>query len=961
MRLKFIFLLLILPIFCQAQNEYIMEGKIIDMLLNTPLPKAKVEVFSLPDSVLLDTAIADHYLLDHYTPGSGEVEESQKSYTGGFRVGVQTPGSYLLKISDHGFITLDKEINIKKRDYYTDLGNLYLEAEATDLGEVVVRTSKVKFYHKGDTLVYNADAFRLAEGSMLDALIKQLPGVELNDEGQIMVNGKFVESLLLNGRDFFGDNRKLMLDNLGAYTVKNIEVYDKASRLSELAGTNLGDESYVMDVKLKKEYMVGSTLNVEGGYGSSDRYLGRIFAMAFTSRNRYAAYFNVNNLNDSRKPGENSSWTPEAMPTGVRRTISGGFDYSLRPKNDKWELDGHANASGVNEHDGTDIVRTNFLPGTNTYDYAFNRMSNHTLQLSTNHKVYFKGVQGYGVAMEPFFRYQRWNNLHTDISATFDEAYNDVTTSFIEEIYSGDTPAVLGHILNRNIERNRLKGHSLSTGTNLWQGIKMPWGSNLLIINLIGEYNRRHENRLNDYVINFGSDPNPSTQADRIFNNYPDFDYTAGVTVGYNYIIKLGMSLGLEYGFTHHYNRETSNLYVLENSDARNEYVSGLLPSLLSQSPILDPLNSYLSKERNIDNRLKLLYIFSPSINDNHFRLVLEYPLIFANRTINYRRGGMTDIFRRHYILFDNSRLYMIFESANGKHEVNVAGELNSKTPDMKWMVDICDTTDPMNIIIGNPGLRQALNQQYVLSYQFRPSSNKIFTMLRLEANIWHNSFGQSVKYDSKTGVREMSYANVNGNSNYNARVTYRQYIGRIQIGNTLKAAHQKSVDLTGYTGEEVTESRVNDLNFSDNLSLTYSFGKGKVSLNFDGRFNRYTGESEFFMPQNTWTLKTGLNALFSLPYNFELSTDFSIFNRRGYVDNNLNTDNYVWNARLSYKALKGSLLFMLDGYDILHDLKNVSYTMNAQARTEVYRTVLPRYVMFHIQWFFNHTPMKKK
>lgn len=960
MRFKIVFLLLVLPFFCQAQNNYSMIGRILDKLSNTPLPKARVEVFSLPDSSFLVSANADLYVLDHYTPGVGEVEESQKSYTGEFRVMFQSPGTYLLKVSNHGYETLDKEITVKKRDFFTDLGSLYLEPEATDLGEVVVRTSKVKFYHKGDTLVYNADAFRLAEGSMLDALIKQLPGVELNDDGQITVNGKFVESLLLNGRDFFGDNRRLMLDNLGAYTVKNIEVYDKSSRLSELAGTSLGDETYVMDVKLKKEYMVGTTLNVEGGYGTSDRYLGRIFAMSFTSRNRYAAYFNVNNLNDSRKPGERSSWTPEAMPTGVRRTVSGGFDYSLRPKNDKWELDGNANAEGVNEHDGTDVVRTNFLPTTNTYDYSFNRMSNHTLKFSTNHKVYYKGVTGYGVAMEPFLRYQRWNNIHSDISATFDEAYNDVTTSFIEDIYDGDSPAALGHILNRNIARNRLKGHSLSTGTNLWQGIKMPWGSNLLIINLIGEYNRRHENRFNDYIINFGSDPNPSTRADRIFNNYPDFNYKTGVTAGYTYIIKMGMSVGLEYEFTHHYNRETSNLYLLENTDDMRGYISGILPSLLSQASVFDPLNSYLSKERNFDNRLKLVYAYGTDICGNHFQINLECPLIFANRSINYKRGGLTDTFRRHYILFDSSRLYMIFESANRSHEVTVAGELNSKAPDMKWLVDIPDTTDPLNILTGNPRLKQALNQCYTLYYIFRPRTNKIFAMIRLKADLWHNSFGQSVKYDSKTGVRELGYANVNGNRNYDARLTYRQSIGKIQIGNIMSAAHQKSVDLTGYLGGDATENKVNDLSFSDNLSVTYSFGKGKVSLDFDGRFNRYTGESAFFVPQNTWTLKTGLNALLSLPYNFELSTDFSIFNRRGYVDNNLNTDNYVWNARLSYKTLKGSLVFMLDGYDILHDLKNVSYTMNAQARTEVYRTVLPRYFMFHIQWFFNHTPMKK-
>lgn len=87
---------------------------------------------------------------------------------------------------------------------------------------------------------------------------------------------------------------------------------------------------------------------------------------------------------------------------------------------------------------------------------------------------------------------------------------------------------------------------------------------------------------------------------------------------------------------------------------------------------------------------------------------------------------------------------------------------------------------------------------------------------------------------------------------------------------------------------------------------------------------------------------------------------DFTMYNRRGYSDSVLNTDNFILNARLSKSILKGSIVLMLDGYDILHDLSNVSYTVNAQGRTETYRTILPRYFMFHLQWRFNHTPKRR-
>lgn len=94
-----------------------------------------------------------------------------------------------------------------------------------ELGEAVVRATKLKFYMDGDTLVYNADAFNLSEGSMLSSLIKKLPEVEINKGGEITVNGQRVESMLLNGKDFMNSDRELLLENMPAYMVKKIKSY----------------------------------------------------------------------------------------------------------------------------------------------------------------------------------------------------------------------------------------------------------------------------------------------------------------------------------------------------------------------------------------------------------------------------------------------------------------------------------------------------------------------------------------------------------------------------------------------------------------------------------------------------------------------------------------------------------------------------------------------------------------
>lgn len=137
---------------------------------------------------------------------------------------------YIFSISAFGYVPAFLDVDLStlgNREYSFQLRPVYLSPVLHKLDEVVVTASRVKFYNRGDTLVYNADAFKLAEGNMLDVLIRQLPGVELKDDGNIYVNGKFVETLLLNGKDFFDNNKQLMLNNLAAYMIKNVEVYNK--------------------------------------------------------------------------------------------------------------------------------------------------------------------------------------------------------------------------------------------------------------------------------------------------------------------------------------------------------------------------------------------------------------------------------------------------------------------------------------------------------------------------------------------------------------------------------------------------------------------------------------------------------------------------------------------------------------------------------------------------------------
>lgn len=289
---------------------------------------------------------------------------------------------------DVGYINVELS-NLGRRETKLDLPDLCLK-RARRLEEVTVTASKVKFYHKLDTLVYDATAFQLAEGSMLDALVSQLPGVELKDNGQIFVNGKYVESLLLNGRDFFGKDNQLMLDNLGAYAVKDISVYERKGKTSEFYGRDMGDKDFVMDVRLKREYQHGWMVNIEGGAGSEERYLGRLFGLHFTPYSQIALFGGINNVNDQRKPGQNTTWSPDKMPKGSQKTSQAGIDYNVSFNRMQNTINGNLTFSHVTDHSVSNTQRTNLLPSGNTYDYMFNNARQRTTKVNQYNNLYLR-------------------------------------------------------------------------------------------------------------------------------------------------------------------------------------------------------------------------------------------------------------------------------------------------------------------------------------------------------------------------------------------------------------------------------------------------------------------------------------------------------------------------------------------------------------------------------------------
>ena len=226
---------------CFADNVHKINGNCVDNFTNEPISGATA-VLMTADSVALDTVITSK-------------KGSWPNTGGAYSFSRKDKGRYIVKVSMVGYEDAYQPFTIhSKREEEVWVKAIRMDKSINMLPEVTATASKIKMVMRGDTVVYNADAFRLKDGSMLEELIQALPGTTIDDNGRIYVNGKYVESLLVNGRDFFNGNPTLALRNLPAYTVSKIKVYDDDGMYSRMMKRDMGDRKYTMDVRLKKEY-----------------------------------------------------------------------------------------------------------------------------------------------------------------------------------------------------------------------------------------------------------------------------------------------------------------------------------------------------------------------------------------------------------------------------------------------------------------------------------------------------------------------------------------------------------------------------------------------------------------------------------------------------------------------------------------------------------------------------------
>ncbi len=948
-----------------------LNGNVQDVRAHRDLIGATVEMLDA-DSTVLQQAVAKH----HYWGSSGdgkvyEWETSEFSFTV-----PAVPAKYIFRISYVGHRTtyVDYKLErIGRREHERALPPLYLAPVSTMLPEVPVTASRVKFYYKGDTIIYNADAFILAEGSMLDALIGQLPGVELKRDGRIYHEGKFVDDLLLNGKQFFSKDRKLMLENLPAYTVKEIAIYDKQTDENEWLGIkDRQTQHHVIDVRLKKEFMIGWIANAEagasptGGGSEGARYLARLFAMRHSDFSRLAIVANANNLDDDSQPGESGGW--QRAGNALRRTERADLSFLVSERNKRWEYHGDASVNHQRTEGETRTVRQNFLPSGDLYDHCFSNSRNEDLRLSSYHDFYrnHKSVRWH---ISPNLKYHHFNHSSDFASATFNAPVADVSRRLLDELFSPNASRVnlRDTLVNRILQQGLGRGHALEGTFNTGATIKIPHSNENLRLGATISYSDRDEHLFNRQTVDYGaSSSQPPTHQHHFTDNHPDRNGTIQATAGYNIPLGEGWrSIHATYYFTHNWRHRRSSLYLLDRLSEEPSAVDDL-PSMTEYQQVMDSTNTFDSRLRENSHRLDLNlgYKFNKAKYGQIWTL-LNGNVTLHQQHLDYQRGSIdTTLCRTAVSITMDDNTYLDIE---GGHQIGMTMGIRQALPALEQRIDLRDDTDPMNIRLGNTRLHPSVTPDFGVNgvYRFKRGYHYME---------WHqkrtfNAIAMGCTYDVRTGARTYRPENVNGNYTTDAGYTFHCALdsaNKLILDLPFHVTHSQSVDLVGTAAGDAAmstgpqRSKVRRLTLSLLPSFKADIGRHHFDLVCQPVWERLCSDRPDFQDFSAFTCRTSLAAILKLPWKLDLSTDLTLYSRTGYADKLLNTNDLVWNARLSRPFFKGKLLVLFDGFDLLGQLSNVTRTLNAQGRTETWTNVMPRYALLHVVYRLSKQPKKK-
>lgn len=938
MKRSILSMLLMFVAIASLAQERLISGKITDRDTKDPVEQVTIQLLKT-DSTYVSGAISNE--------------------RGLFHVNAPANGKYLLKITSVGYKPTVKRIQISE-DKNLAMGNVVIGADAIMLKGAVVTAMAQKVSLKEDTFVYNSAAYRTPEGSVVEELVKRLPGAEVSDDGTIKINGKEVKKILVDGKEFMTGDTKTALKNLPTSIIDKIKAYDEKSDLSKVTGIDDGEEQTVLDFGVKKGMNKGVISNINLGVGNKNRYNMRGMGGYFANNNRFMLFANANNTSDRGfGGGPGRGFWGGANGLNASKMIGANYNYELK---DKFKF----NTSLRWNHSDGDVWSSrsseNFMGTSSSFSNSLSQSYSRSNSWNGNIRLEWMPDSMTNILFRPSISWSSSDGLSGSQSASYNKDPYTITTKDplseegIEEMEKAEamvnsqlTNGITysdNNNINGMLQINRKLGNK---GRNITFRVDAKYTDN--------DSKSISLNNAKLYLVQTAEGKDSTYQTNR-YNLTPSKNYSYAGQLTYSEPLWKATFLQFSYKFTYSYSKSDRSTYDFSKYAMSGDHEYRGWDSYLN--PFAGHLNDYrddnlsrFSEYRNYNHDIQVMMRFirqkynlnfGVMVQPQQSKYIQDYQGVHVDTVRNVVNVSPTLDFRYRFSKMSNLR-------------INYRG--TTSQPSISQLLDITDNSDPLNISMGNPGLKPSFTQNFRLFYNnFVQNHNKgIMTFVNFSTT--NNSISNKVTYDETTGGRITRPENINGNWNAMGAFMFNCSIDSAGVWNINTGAHANYNNYVSYLSlDKKSDSQKNttrSITWRQNLSFSYRNDWAEFSLDGTLTYNKAKNKLQPTSNLETWQFSYGPSMTLTAPWGTSLNSSLSINSRRGYNDSSMNTDEFVWNAQLSQGFLKGKpLTIMLQFYDLLRQQSTFSRAISATSRTDTEYNAINSYAMLHVVYRLN-------
>lgn len=871
---------------------------------------------------------------------------------GNFAVAAPSNGTYLLKITSVAYKPLIKKITISGGKGL-ELGEVMLQADAIMLKEAIATGQAAKVVLKEDTFVYNAAAYHTPEGSVVEELVKRLPGAQVDDNGKITINGKEVKKIKVDGKEFMTGDTETALKNLPTSIIDRIKAYDEKSDLSRVTGIDDGNEETVLDFGIKRGMNKGVMSNFDLAIGTEKRYSERGMLSYMKDNFRVMSFLSANNVGDRGFGGGRGGWGGGNNGLSASKMVGLNLNYEIARL---LKLDGSVR---WNHRDNDNWSRTSsesFLGDVSSFSNRLSQAYGRSNSWNAQLRLEWTPDTLTNIMFRPSASFSKSDNRSNALSATFNK---DPYLYVLNPLSTDD----MKKLMEEKVVVNNQESNSLSYSENN-------------SVNGMLQINRRMNNRGRNITLRFDGgysdgESLSSSMQDVLLalqdSTYITTRYNTTPTKNYNYTAKatysepLAKALFLQFAYSFRFSMSKSDrsTYSYDNMDV----FRGWTPRFRNWQDFLgrvtDPFadryyDSDLSKYSRYDNTTHEAEVMVRKVGEK-FNFTAGVMMQPQHSDFTYKYMKTDTVVKRDVLNFSPSLDLRYKFSKVSQLRATYRG--TTQQPSMTDLLDITDDSDPLNISTGNPGLKPSFTQNFRLFYNNYVQNHMQSIMTHVNFSTTRNSISSMVSYDETIGGRMTRPENINGNWNINGAFMYNASIDSAGVWNVNTFSNVNYQNRVSYLFQN-NESLVNttrSTTFMERLAMSYRNSWLEVEPN---GFLSYTKSRNLLQSRSnldTWSFNYGMNININAPWGTGFATDWHVNSRRGYNDASLNTNEFVWNAQISQSFLKGKpLTVMLQFYDILKNQSNLSRAISATQRTDTENNTINSYAMLHVIYRFN-------